>query len=90
MTTQTNEIDYAHEAHLSFMARQVFDIGGGELVSFEEWVEWQTSRDPFLDDPAEAQRLSDNFLLDIQAERRGPGISRRPRPDKTTGGRKDA
>jgi hypothetical protein len=49
-----------------------------ERTSFVQWLEWQATRDPLKDFPKEAKKVREQ----IEAERRGPGISKRGRSTK--------
>ena len=71
-----------HERFKS-MTRFTATIDGTSVVmTWDEWMEWQMTRDPIQEDPKIAKDLQASFLQKIQNERRGPGISKRPRPAK--------
>jgi len=43
------------------------------VMTWDQWMRWQATRDPIKENPIEAERVRKN----IEQERRGPGISRR-------------
>lgn len=49
-------------------------IDGTEVeLRWNEWMEWQATRDPLIESPAEAEKVRKR----IEEERRGPGIAKR-------------
>lgn len=78
MTTSPSiEIDDAtrrgHERFKSLIRFKVTVRGKVKMLSWDEWMQWQATRDPLNEDPEMAERVR----TELKEARRGPGISRR-------------
>lgn len=76
-TTPSIEVDEftkaGHERFKSTIRFKVTVHGKTKLLSWDEWMQWQATRDPLNEDPETAERVRQQII----DSRRGPGISRR-------------
>lgn len=66
-----------HQQFKNFTQFKVMIRGEEVLMRWEEWMQWQATRDPLNDDPEEAERVRANIEADMAMNQRGPGIAKR-------------
>lgn len=71
--------EHTRAGHKRFKENIRFETDYG-VKSWDQWMEWQATRDPIGENPREADRVR----AEIEEQRRGPGVSRRRPARKTT------
>lgn len=85
MTNATDEkldVDrWTREGHAHFKRTIRFKVQKSpdhavQMMTWDEWMHWQKTRDPLNDDPERAEKVR----KELEEARRGPGMSRRTPP----------